>query len=150
MKAQKTQKKAPAKKVAKKAVKKQKPKQSEIKSFGYTDIYLLPLPKENLEKYRKTADHFGKLAKEYGAIEYREFMADDLFPKGTLSFSEATRPLEGELVIAAVVDFKTKAHRNEVMKKLFKDKRMASMMKAEPLADMRKMYYGGFVTIVKA
>lgn len=127
---------------------KKKPK-PEAMGNSYVDLYLLPLPKKNLEKYRANAMKFGKMVREYGALEYREFVADDLFPKGTLSFSKAAEPNDDEVVIAAVVDFLSRAHRNNVMKKIFKDPRMADMMKEEPLADMRKMYYGGFKTIVK-
>jgi uncharacterized protein YbaA (DUF1428 family) len=114
----------------------------------YSDLYLLPLPKKNLAAYQKIARSFGKMAREYGALSYREFAADDLRPKGVKSFALAAKPKAGELVIAAVVDFKSRKHRDQVMKKMFKDPRMEKMMQGPELTDMKKMYYGGFKAIV--
>ncbi len=44
---------------------------------GYVDIYLLPVPERHLEAYREQATTFGTVAKEHGALGYREFRADD-------------------------------------------------------------------------
>lgn len=114
----------------------------------YADLYLLPLPADKLDAYKKLATRFGKLAREHGALGYREFVADDLHPEGTVSFEKAAKPKEGEVVIAAVVDFKSRAHRDQVMKKMFKDPRMDKMMQEPPIANMKKMSYGGFKAIV--
>jgi len=45
---------------------------------GYVDIYLLPVPKQDLEAYRREATTFGKVAKEHGALGYRELRGEDL------------------------------------------------------------------------
>ncbi len=117
----------------------------------YIDLYLLPVPEANLATYKKVAAKFAKLAKEHGALSYREFQGDDLAAKdGILSFDKAAKPKEGEVVIAAVMDFKNKAHRNQVMKKLMADPRMAALEPEAPLFNMKKMYYGGFSAIVSA
>lgn len=115
---------------------------------NYIDLFLLPLPKKNLGKHKNVAQRFGKMARQYGALDYREFIGDDLFPKGTLSFSKAAKPKRSELVISAVISYKSRAHREQVMKKMFKGPRMRAMMKEDELTDMKKMYYGGFKTIV--
>ena len=115
----------------------------------YADLYLLPLPKKNLARYKNIARRFGKMAREHGALDYREFQGDDLFPKGTVSFTKKMPIKDDEILIAAVVDFKSRAHRDQVMKKMFTDPRMEKLMKEAPIADMKKMAYGGFKTIVK-
>lgn len=115
---------------------------------NYADLYLLPLPQKNLLKYKKLATQFGKMAIEHGALAYREFQADDLRAKGCLPFTQAVKLGKSEILIAAVVDFKSRTHRDQVMKKMFKDPRMDDMMQDKPLADMSKMYYGGFSVIV--
>lgn len=115
---------------------------------NYSDLYLLPLPEKNLAAYKKLATKFGKMAREHGALSYREFIADDLNTEQALSFAKAAKPKEGEVVIAAVVDFTSRKHRDQVMKKLFKDPRMEKMMQEPPLMNMKKMYYGGFKAIV--
>jgi uncharacterized protein YbaA (DUF1428 family) len=115
---------------------------------GYADLYLLPLPKKNLEKYKNIASRFGKMARKCGALDYREFIGDDLSPKGVLSFKKASPLTAGQVLISAVVSFKSRSHRDQVMKKMMKDPIMTEMAKEEPLTDMSKMYYGGFKTIV--
>jgi uncharacterized protein YbaA (DUF1428 family) len=117
---------------------------------GYIDLYVLPVPKKNLAKYRLLATKFGKLAREYGALHYRECKGDDLFTKWAQSFTKAAKPKGGEVLIAAVAEFTSRAHRDRVMKEMFKDPRMAQMMQAKPLADMKRMVYGGFETFVEA
>ena len=118
------------------------------KAGNYADLYLLPIPKKNLKKYILIATRFGKIAREHGALDYREMQGDDLFPKGVVSFTKSTKLGKGDILIAAVVSFKSRTHRDAVMKKMFKDPRMEAMMKEEPIADMSKMYYGGFSSIV--
>ncbi len=115
---------------------------------GYVDLYLLPVPKKNIPAYRRQAQQFGRMAREYGALDYREFLGDDLFPKGVGSFTQRVKLGRGEVLTAAIVGFRSRRHRDQVMKKMFSDPRTAEMMEKEPLFDMKKMVYGGFVTFV--
>ena len=115
---------------------------------GYVDLYLMPLPKKNIPAYRRMAVKFGRIAREYGALDYREFLGDDLFPKGLISFTRQVKLGQGEALAAAIVGFRSRAHRDQVIKKLFNDPRLAAMMKEKPLFDMEKMVYGGFATFV--
>jgi len=55
---------------------------------------------------------------------------------------------EGRVLTAAVVEFDSRAHRDEVMGKVMKDDRVASMTGGDELADMDRMQYGGFQTFV--
>jgi uncharacterized protein YbaA (DUF1428 family) len=112
---------------------------------GYVDIYLLPVPKDNIDAYREQAQAFGAVAKEHGAIRYREFKADDLGE----GFTAATP--DGNLLTAAVVDFESREHRDEVMGKVMKDERVKAMGESgDEVADMSHMRYGGFETFVEA
>ncbi len=110
---------------------------------GYVDLYLLPVPEEKIEEYRKLAMTFGGVAKEHGALAYREFRGDDLGE----GFTAAAN---GQLLTAAVVDFESRAHRDEVMAKVMEDSRVKAMMDVEPITDMEQMRYGGFQTFVEA
>lgn len=114
----------------------------------YIDLFLLAVPKKNLTKYRAVATRFGKMAREYGALDYREFMGEDMHPKGVVSFARPVKLKRGEVVISAVVSFKSRAHRDQVMKKMFTDPRMKKMTEEPEIADMKRMHYGGFETIV--
>lgn len=110
---------------------------------GYVDIYLLPIPEANIDAYRQQATIFGAVAREHGALSYREFRGDDL--------GDTFKAMQnGNLLTAAVVDFESRAHRDEVMGKVMEDPRVTEMAEQEQLADMSLMSYGGFETFVEA
>lgn len=115
---------------------------NETTTDGYVDIYLLPIPERNVAAYREQAMLFGQVAREYGALRYREFRGDDL--------GDTFKVGNGDLLTAAVVDFKSRAHRDEVMAKVMCDERVEQLVGDEPLADMSRMSYGGFETFVSA
>ena len=108
----------------------------------YVDIYLLPVPEVNLDPYQRQATVFGQVALEHGALSYREFRGDDL----DQTFS--AEPREGELLTAAVAEFRSRQHRDEVMAKVMEDPRVTEQLGGEQLADMTRMRYGGFEMIV--
>jgi uncharacterized protein YbaA (DUF1428 family) len=117
---------------------------------GYVDLYLLPIPKKNISAYRKIAEKFGEIIRDHGALEYREWQGDDLHHKGMVaSFPSKIKLKPGEVLISSVVEFNSKAHRNQVNKKIMNDPRMKDLMNMKPLFDMKRMLYGGFSTIVK-
>ncbi len=57
--------------------------------MSYVDGFVLPVPKKNLDAYRKLARKAGKLWKEYGAIEYIECVADDVQPSPVVELNRA-------------------------------------------------------------
>jgi uncharacterized protein YbaA (DUF1428 family) len=112
--------------------------------MGYIDLYLLPVPEDNLAEYREQASAFGAVVKEKGALSYREFRADDLGD----GFAGSAGP--GQLLTSAVVEFESRAHRDAVMEQVLADPRVVGMTDAAPIADMSQMRYGGFETFVEA
>ena len=116
-------------------------RRNDTSTDGYVDIYLLPIPERDVEAYREQATVFGQVAREYGALRYREFRGDDL---------DTFKVRDGDLLTAAVVDFKSRAHRDEVMAKVMCDTRVEQLCGQTPLADMTRMRYGGFETFVSA
>lgn len=118
---------------------------------GYVDIYLLPVPTKELQAYRRVAQEFGRIAIEHGALADREFCGDDLkHGPGMLSFATPVSARRGETVVASVVEFKSRAHRDKVVRNMMKDERMKKLVDAGASFDMKRMYYGGFKTFVKA
>jgi uncharacterized protein YbaA (DUF1428 family) len=106
---------------------------------GYVDIYLLPVPEKNIDAYREHATLFGQVLKEHGAISYREFRGEDLSGGFTAD--------NDQVLTAAVAEFDSRAHRDEVMEKALADPRVKSQ-EGEELTDMSQMRYGGFATFV--
>ncbi|MBA2683538.1 MAG: DUF1428 domain-containing protein [Gemmatimonadaceae bacterium] len=115
---------------------------------GYVDLYLLPVPKKNLGAYRRQARLFGMVARENGALSYREFIGEDLRHSGTESLAKAVTLARGEVLTAAVAEFSSRRHRDRVMKRMLADPRVQRMMEQKPIANMKQMRYGGFETLV--
>lgn len=44
----------------------------------YVDGFILPIPKKNIDKYKKIAKIAEKVWIEHGALEYHECIADDV------------------------------------------------------------------------
>lgn len=116
---------------------------------NYVDGFILPLPKKNLEKYKKQATLAAKVWIDHGALEYYECMADDA-PKGKVtSFPQSVKLKAGEVVIFAYVVYKSRKHRDAVLKKVMNDERLAPMMNPKEMPfDGMRMIYGGFKAIV--
>ena len=115
----------------------------------YVDGFLRPVPKKNLEKYRKMATLASKVWKEHGALEYRECAGDDLKVKWGALFPRIARAKPGETVLFSWIVYKSRAHRDRVNAKVMKDPRLASMMDPKSMPfDMKRMAYGGFKSIV--
>jgi uncharacterized protein YbaA (DUF1428 family) len=115
----------------------------------YVDGYVLPVPKKNLDAYRRMAQKAGKIWREHGVLEFRECVGDDLKTKKIKSFPSLVKPKPGETVMFSWIVFKSRAHRDAVNARVMKDPRLAKMMdmKAIPF-DSKRMAYGGFKVMV--
>jgi uncharacterized protein YbaA (DUF1428 family) len=120
--------------------------------MNYVDGFVLAVPKKNLETYRKMASKAGKVWRDHGALEYYESVGDDLETKMGVSFLKAAKAKPDETVVFAWIVFKSRAHRDQVNKKVMKDPRLADMMSTKPKDmpfDVKRMVYGGFKVIVE-
>ena len=123
-----------------------------MKKMDYVDLFALPLPRKNLAKYRRTAQLFARVIKEFGALEYREFVGDNLHPKGMTGFLKNIRLKRGEVLVGAYIVYPSRAHRDRANKKMMADPRLKKMMEEmskKPLFNVKRMLYGGFKTIVR-
>jgi uncharacterized protein YbaA (DUF1428 family) len=116
----------------------------------YVDGFVLPVPKKKLKAYQKMAELGGKVWKEHGALEYRECVGDDLDVKFGLPFGKSVKLKPGETVVFSWIVYKNRAHRDKVNAKVMKDPRLGQAMEGKEMPfDMKRMYYGGFKTIVE-
>jgi uncharacterized protein YbaA (DUF1428 family) len=114
----------------------------------YVDGFVLPVPKNNVEAYRRIARKAGKIWREHGALEYVECVADDVKPGQVTSFPQSVNLKRGETVVFAWIVYRSRAHRDRVNEKVMKDPRIAKMdVKSMPFDAMR-MFWGGFKSIV--
>lgn len=114
----------------------------------YVDGFVLPVPKKKIAAYRKLARKAGKIWMEYGALEYRECVADDVKPGKVTSFPQAVKLKPNEVVWFSWIVYKSRRHRDQVNAKVMKDPRLAKMSKEEMPFDGQRMIYGGFKAMV--
>ncbi len=117
--------------------------------MAYVDGFVVPVPKNKLNAYRRMARKGGKIWREHGALEFRECVADDVKWGKRTSFPRSVKLKPGETVMFSWIVYKSRSHRDRVNAKVMKDKRLASMMdpKAMPF-DAKRMIYGGFKVMV--
>ena len=118
----------------------------------YVDAFVIPIPKKNVQAYRRIATKSGRIWLEHGALEFRECIGDDLKQGGIIKigFPKLAKLKRGETVIFSWVVYKSRAHRDRVNARIMKDPRIAAMM-TDPESmpfDGRRMTYGGFRMIV--
>ena len=116
----------------------------------YVDGYVLPVPKKNVQAYRRIAQKASKVWREHGALEYRECVGEDLDVKMGMPFPRLMEVKPGETVVFAWVVFKSRAHRDRVNAKVMKDPRLADMDPKSMPFDLKRMVYGGFNVLVEA
>jgi uncharacterized protein YbaA (DUF1428 family) len=118
----------------------------------YVDGYVLPVPKKNLNAYRRMAAAAGKIWREHGAIEYFECTGDDLHPGVGMPFPKLMKLKPREIPIFSWIVFKSRAHRDRVNARVMADPRInESMGKAKKMPfDVHRMTYGGFKVLVEA
>ena len=114
----------------------------------YVDGFVLAVPVEKLAEYKKIARKAGAVWKEHGALQYVECVGDDVPEGKTTSFTRAVKLKEGETVVFSYVVYKNRKHRDQVVKKVMEDPRMKMDPSTMP-ADMKRMIYGGFSTIIE-
>ena len=119
--------------------------------MAYVDGFVVPVPKRNKQAYLRVARKMGKICREYGALEYRECIADDVKPGKHTSFPQSVKLKRNEVVWFSWIVYKNRKQRDSVMGKVMKDKRLSAMMnpKAMPF-DGKRMFYGGFKVMVDA
>jgi uncharacterized protein YbaA (DUF1428 family) len=122
----------------------------------YVDGFVLVVPNDKVEAYKKMAKEGAEMWMKYGALEYYECIGDDLVPQEMggekpRAFTEMTNAKENETVWFSFIVFESKEHRDEVNAKV-----MEEMSKqTEEYKDMimpfetKRMAYGGFEAVVE-
>ncbi len=116
----------------------------------YVDGFLIPLPKDKVNKYREMAQKAGKIWKEFGALEYYECVGDDLDIEDMLSFKKVAGTSEDETVIFSWIVYESKEQRDSINEKIMNDPRIKEMMDSGfKQFDFKRVAYGGFKTLVR-
>ncbi len=117
--------------------------------MAYVDGFVLPVPKKNFAKYIAMARKAGKVWREHGALDYKECIADDVKKGKWTSFPRSVKLKPGEAVWFSWIVYKNRKHRDRVLAKVMKDKRLASMMDPKKMPfDGKRFIWGGFKVVV--
>lgn len=117
--------------------------------MAYTDGFIVPVPKKNLAAYRSLARKAGKIWREYGALDYHEYVADDVSVGKWTSFPRSVKLKPNETVVFSYIIYKSRKDRDRINAKVMKDPRLAKMMDPKEMPfDAKRMIYGGFKTLV--
>ena len=117
--------------------------------MSYVDGFIVPVPKKKVGAYRSMAKKASKVWRDHGALEFRESVADDVKVGKWTSFPRSVKMKKDETVVFSWIVYKSRAHRDKVLKNVMADKRLAKMMNPKSMPfDAKRMIYGGFKIIV--
>lgn len=120
---------------------------------NYIDGFVHPIPRDRINDYQHIAEQVAAIWKEFGAIDYCEYVGDDMSHEGTGSFTESVSATENEAVIFGYVMFESREARDLANERVQSDPRMTELIKpllesTPPVFDARRMAYGGFKPLV--
>lgn len=115
----------------------------------YVDGFVFPVPRASLGDYKRVAEAAAEVWKEHGALDYREFVGDDLSLEGTRSFVDLVAATDDEVIVFGWVTFESREARVSANAKVAADPRMAELMEGSNSGfDARRMAYGGFEALI--
>lgn len=120
----------------------------------YIDGFVLPVPRNQLDVYRDVVVKVADIWKEHGALEYSEFVSDDIKLEGTRSFSEFADAKDDDAIVFGWVVFESREARDLANERVAADPRMPDLIdplthSSRPIFDAKRMVYGGFQSLVQ-
>lgn len=122
---------------------------------NYIDGFVLPVPQNHLNEYKRVAETVAQIWKEHGALAYFEFVGEDLKLEGTRSFPKLVDAKDDEAIVFGWVVFDSREARDLANERVAADSRMTDLI--DPLTDpqrmvfdAKRMVYGGFQPLVQS
>jgi len=115
----------------------------------YVDGFVIPVPEGKKQAYLEMAEKAAPIFREDGALSVVECWGDDL-PEGKVTdFHKAVKAEEGENVVFSWITWPSKQVRDAGNAKAMADERMIMDDNADIPFDMKRIFFGGFETIVE-
>ena len=115
----------------------------------YIDGFVFPIRRDRLDDYERLAAAAAEIWKEHGALDYREYVGDDMQLEGTRSFPDVVAATEEEAIVFGWVVFESREARDLANEKVAADPRMAGLVESSNSGfDASRMAYGGFRPLV--
>lgn len=117
--------------------------------MSYVDGFVLAVPTNSVDAYKKVARQAGKVWMEHGALEYWEGVGEDVPAGKSTSFPKSVKLKPNETVVFSWIRYKSRAHRDKVNKQAMEDPRIQAMDPKTMPFDSKRMIFGGFKALVK-
>ena len=115
----------------------------------YIDAILIPVPRANLDTYKRMSAEWGDAHLRHGALYYSDSIGDDVQPGKVTSFPQAVQLKDDEVIALAWVVYRSKEDRDRIGKAVMDDPKLKESMDPSKMPfDGRRMFWGGFQTIV--
>lgn len=115
----------------------------------YVDGFVVPVPKDKIDAYKDLATLASQVWMDHGALSYVECVADDVTYGEVTSFPRSVQAKEDEIVILAWITYPSREVRDACNAKVMSDPRMKCDPTNMPF-DAKRMFFGGFTTLVVA
>ncbi|MEM8735957.1 MAG: DUF1428 domain-containing protein [Planctomycetota bacterium] len=121
---------------------------------SYIDGFAFPIATERLDEYKVVAEQVALIYKEHGALDYVEFLGDDLERNGTASFPQVLAAAENETVVFGWIVYESQESRERINRDIETDPRIHDLVaplvtSPKPVFDPARMAYGGFKPLVR-
>jgi uncharacterized protein YbaA (DUF1428 family) len=113
----------------------------------YINGFVVPVPADKKAEYKKVAEMFWEIAKDYGALSQIEAWEADVKDGKLTDFRRAVNLEAGEKVVFSWMTWKDRASADASHEKMMADPRMKEFDQAMPF-DGKRMIFGGFEPLV--
>jgi uncharacterized protein YbaA (DUF1428 family) len=115
----------------------------------YLDVIVIPVPRANLDTYKRMSEEWGKANLRHGALYYSDSIGDDVQPGKVTSFPQAVQLKDGEVIAVAWIVFRSKEDRDRINKSVMDDPQVKASMDASKMPfDGKRMFWGGFESVI--
>ena len=87
----------------------------------YIDAIVIPVPRANLDTYKRMSEEWGNAHLRHGALYYSDSISDDAQPGKVTSFPQAVQLKDGEVIALAWVVYRSKEDRDRIGKAVIED-----------------------------
>lgn len=117
---------------------------------NYIDGFVFPISRNHLNEYKRLSESVAQIWKEHGALDYFEYVGDDMSLEGTRSFTDVVATTENETIVFGWVAFDSRETRDLANEKVAKDSRVVDLINSSNSGfDAERMVYGGFQSLVQ-
>jgi uncharacterized protein YbaA (DUF1428 family) len=100
--------------------------------------------------YKTFAVQAAKVWRKHGALTYSEVIEDDVPMGKVTSFPQSVKLKKGETIVIGMVTYRSRKHRDQVIKKVMTDPYSTSADPSDYPVDGKRMFWGGFAQLIKA